>query len=90
MIKTSTWYRNGRPTNIRRAGGKQERLRRGLGNGKTIDQAWFAGFYPARSPKYVIVALVENGTSGVPTQPLFKYIADYLAPSCVIPGSAVD
>ena len=55
-------------------------------NGKAIDQAWFAGFYPADSPKYVIIAMKENGTSGgANAGPAFKYVADFLAQRCGYP-----
>lgn len=49
-------------------------------NGETMIQAWCAGFYPEKEPKYVIVVLVENGRSGSGVSaPLFKMIADGLA-----------
>ena len=69
------------------AGGKTGTAQTGIvADGKTIDQAWFAGFYPAEEPKYVIVAMKENGTSGgVNAGPVFKYIADYLASRCGYP-----
>lgn len=44
---------------------------------KEIVHAWFAGFFPASSPKYVIVVLVEGGDSGSDVAaPVFKEIAD--------------
>lgn len=69
------------------AGGKTSTAETGwIENGKTINQAWFAGFYPADSPKYVIVAMCENGKAGgADAGPVFKYIADSLAPSCGYP-----
>ena len=33
-------------------------------NGKEICRTWFAGFFPAKSPRYTIVVLNENGLSG--------------------------
>lgn len=47
-----------------------------------IVHAWFAGYYPAQTPKYAIVVLVEGGESGSDAAaPIFKRIADaiYLA-----------
>lgn len=47
-----------------------------------IVHAWFAGYYPADTPKYAIVVLVEEGDSGSDVAaPIFKKIADaiYLA-----------
>jgi penicillin-binding protein 2 len=70
------------------AGGKTATAETGwLKNGKAINQAWFAGFYPAESPKYAIVVMCENGTAGgADAGPVFKYIADSLAPSCGYPA----
>lgn len=69
------------------AGGKTSTAETGwVENGRAINQAWFAGFYPADSPKYVIVAMCENGKAGgADAGPVFKYIADSLAPSCGYP-----
>lgn len=48
-----------------------------LENGRAVDQAWFAGYFPAEQPRYVIVILCENGSSGaVDCAPVFKEIAD--------------
>ena len=42
-----------------------------------IVHAWFAGYFPAETPKYAIVVLVEGGESGSDTAaPIFKEIAD--------------
>lgn len=66
------------------AGGKTATAQTGWKqNGVLINQAWFAGFYPAQNPKYVIVVMAENGKAGgTSAGPVFKDIADYLAPSC--------
>lgn len=66
------------------AGGKTATAQTGWKvNGVLINQAWFAGFYPAQSPRYVIVVLSENGEAGgTSAGPVFKDIADYLAPYC--------
>nr|PZM89224.1 MAG: penicillin-binding protein 2 [[Clostridium] cellulosi] len=72
------------------AGGKTATAETGwLKDGKTINHAWFAGFYPADSPRYAIVVMCENGSAGgTDAGPIFKYIADALAPTCGYP--AVD
>lgn len=69
------------------AGGKTSTAETGwVQNGRAINQAWFAGFYPAASPKYAIVAMCENGTAGgVDAGPVFKYIADSLSEACGFP-----
>lgn len=42
-----------------------------------IVHAWFAGFYPEKTPKYAIVVIVEGGNSGSDVAaPIFKQIAD--------------
>ena len=66
------------------AGGKTGTAETGvLQNGKKVDRAWFAGYYPAENPQYVIVALKENGSSGgQDAGPAFRYIANYLASRC--------
>lgn len=49
-------------------------------NGESVIQAWCAGFYPAESPKYVIVVFAENGRSGsAKCAPIFRQLADGLA-----------
>lgn len=70
------------------AGGKTATAETGwLKDGKTINQAWFAGFYPAENPKYAIVVMCEDGRAGgTDAGPVFKYIADSLAPSCGYPA----
>ena len=50
-------------------------------NGRHVNQAWYAGFFPYESPKYVCVVLAEDGTSGGGTAgPVFKEIAERMAP----------
>ena len=71
------------------AGGKTSTAQTGwVENGRTIDQTWFAGFYPAENPRYVIVAMMQNGTAGgTDAGPVFKEIADDLAPSLGYPST---
>lgn len=46
-------------------------------NNKEILRTWFAGFFPANNPNYVIVIMNENGTGGnVDCSPVFKTIAE--------------
>ena len=48
-------------------------------DGKTVVQSWFAGYYPAHKPQYVITVLSENGgANGKTAAPLFAEIADAL------------
>ena len=63
------------------AGGKTGTAETGWKVGEnTVIQGWFAGFYPAESPKYVIVVLAEDtqGTGGK-AAPVFKKICEELA-----------
>ncbi len=48
-------------------------------DGKKVVQGWFAGFYPANSPKYSIVVLSEDVESGENNAQIFKFIADNLS-----------
>ena len=42
-----------------------------------VVHAWFAGYFPADTPKYAVVVLVEDGKSGEDTAaPIFRKIAD--------------
>lgn len=46
-------------------------------NGKDLYNTWFAGYFPADSPKYAIAILRENGEEGaVNCAPVFKLIAE--------------
>lgn len=46
---------------------------------REIVQSWFAGFYPAQNPQYVIVVLGENAyNTDAKTAPVFKEIAEYI------------
>lgn len=45
--------------------------------GKGINHAWFAGYAPIKSPRYVIVVFVEDGMSGGEiAAPIFRTIAE--------------
>lgn len=49
-------------------------------NGKTINQAWYAGYFPYEEPEYVCVILAEGGTSGgASAGPIFKEIAERIS-----------
>ena len=52
----------------------------GIQNGDhLVEQSWFAGMYPADSPKYVIVVLAEDGEGGGASGgPVFKQITEQL------------
>lgn len=48
-------------------------------NGRAVYRTWFAGFFPADAPRYVIVVLNEDGTSGNrDCAPVFHEIAEKL------------
>ena len=63
------------------AGGKTSTAQTGwVEQGKSMDQTWFAGFYPEQSPRYAIVAMMQNGTAGgTDAGPVFQYIANSLS-----------
>lgn len=82
---------SGRPAkpNYSTAGGKTASAQTGIyrtpgDEDSEIVHAWFAGYFPAESPKYAIAVLVEGGESGQDVAgPIFKRIADgiYLSKS---------
>ena len=48
-------------------------------DGKEILNTWFAGFYPYSNPKYAIVVMQEDGTSGSENCcPVFRTIVEKL------------
>lgn len=64
------------------AGGKTSTAQTGQfhEDGTEIVQAWFTGFFPAESPRYVVTVLAEDGKSGNSSAgPVFKEIADEVA-----------
>lgn len=49
-------------------------------DGKEITRTWFAGFYPANNPHYIVVILNENGASGSSDcAPVFRTICEGIA-----------
>ncbi|HAN43951.1 MAG TPA: hypothetical protein DCP97_01030 [Ruminococcaceae bacterium] len=67
------------------AGGKTGTAQTGKKDDKGLEymNAWFAGVYPALSPEYAIVVLVEDGGEGSQVAaPLFKSICDEIYISC--------
>ena len=48
-------------------------------NGRKVNQAWYAGYFPYENPKYTCVVLAEDGSSGGSSAgPVFKEIAEQL------------
>src|SRR5690606_38336670 len=46
-------------------------------DGRPVTHAWFAGWFPARRPQYVVVVLIEDGQAGgAHAAPLFRRIAE--------------
>lgn len=51
-------------------------------DGKLINQAWFAGYFPSTNPKYVCVVVVEDGESGSQSAcPVFRTIGNTMLKS---------
>ncbi len=68
------------PAGIRAAGktGTAETGRR-LPDGRAETHAWFAGYLPAGTPRYIVVVLVEGGGSGgLVAAPVFRAVAEGL------------
>ncbi len=69
---------NGKPTRTT-AGGKTATAQTGRfdDDGNELEQGWFAGYFPARNPEYVVVVLAENeGFGNVTAAPIFAALAD--------------
>lgn len=48
-------------------------------NGSDVVQSWFAGYYPAVNPRYIIVVLAEDkNNTGAVAAPIFKKMCDAL------------
>jgi len=63
------------------AGGKTGTAQTGQmkADGEELLQGWFAGFFPAEEPQYVVVVLAEDARSGnQDASPVFREIADRL------------
>lgn len=49
-------------------------------NGEELYRTWFAGFYPANNPHYIVVVLNEDGSGGnSDCAPVFKNICEWIA-----------
>ncbi len=82
---------NAKPYNTT-AGGKTGTAQTGQMKGKEeLLHGWFAGFYPADKPKYVIVVLAEDARSGnQDASPIFREIVDTLTAPITIPKELWD
>lgn len=62
------------------AGGKTGTAETGvITDGRAVVQGWFAGFYPAEEPRYVMVVLAEDtGKSGVKPTLIFRRLCEEL------------
>ena len=72
------------------AGGKTATAQTGRfhENGDEVLQGWFAGFFPAENPRYVVVVLCEDARSGnQDASPVFREIADRLCAPVTLPDS---
>lgn len=69
---------NAKPT-LTTAGGKTATAQTGRfdADGNELEQGWFAGYFPARNPEYVVVILAENeGLGNKTAAPVFAAVAD--------------
>lgn len=75
------------------AGGKTGTAQTGQygDDGEELLQGWFAGFFPAEEPQYVVVVLSENCRTGnQDASPVFREIADQLNAPLIISDSSID
>jgi cell division protein FtsI/penicillin-binding protein 2 len=68
----------GESYNLENSAGKTGTAQSGIyEGGKEILRTWFAGYFPANNPEYIVVILNEDGSSGTTDcVPVFKAIAD--------------
>ena len=66
----------GKSYSLKASSGKTGTAQSGIYNdGKEILRTWFAGYYPSKNPRYIIVIMNENGSSGTKDcVPVFKNI----------------
>lgn len=79
---------NARPQYVT-AGGKTGTAQTGQikEDGEELLQGWFAGFFPAEEPQYVVAVLAEDARSGnQDASPVFRAIADRLNAPVVLPA----
>ena len=77
-ILTNAAKDNGCDLSLFKAAGKTGTAQSGTYvDGKEILRTWFAGFFPADNPNYIVIVLNENGKSGYgDCSPVFKEIAE--------------
>ena len=70
----------GKSYDLKNAAGKTGTAQSGIyKDKKEILRTWFAGYYPADNPEYIIVILNENGNSGTSDcLPVFREIIEAL------------
>ena len=57
-------------------------------DGTELCNSWFAGYFPAESPKYAVAILKENGSGGaVSCAPVFKCISELMYDEGFLEGS---
>ena len=68
----------GKSYNLENSAGKTGTAQSGIyKDGKEILRTWFAGYFPANNPEYIVVVLNENGNSGTTDcVPVFKAITE--------------
>ncbi|MDD3260704.1 MAG: penicillin-binding transpeptidase domain-containing protein [Oscillospiraceae bacterium] len=74
--------RAGRPAHVQAAAKTATAQTGRFAAGKEQVICWYAGFFPAGAPKYVVAVMAENGKSGGETcGPVFQRIANALYPN---------
>lgn len=76
----NTENQNAKPT-LTTAGGKTATAQTGqFMQGEELLNAWFAGYFPAKNPRYTLTIIVEEAQSGNQNaSPVFKEIADAIS-----------
>ena len=75
---------NAKPQTVTAAGKTATAQTGKFENGREICEGWFCGFFPSKNPKYVIIVLVEDASSGsTDSAPIFKKISEEINQSGV-------
>ena len=79
-VETGTG-KDGKPAHVTAAAKTATAQTGRIQNGQEENICWYAGFFPAEQPRYVVAVMSEGGASGGKVcGPVFRQIADTLYP----------
>lgn len=82
-VETGTG-KNGKPAHVPAAAKTATAQTGHVVDGEEENICWYAGFFPADAPRYVVAVMAEGGTGGgADCGPVFRQIADTLYPKAI-------